>query len=262
MPTSIYVPTITEFAHGSPLEEEITMNPDSPLNPHCFEALTRSPLFKNLREETIHHMMLSFQRKTWPKNSAIGDRMRTSQRFWVLLSGRLKVYRANPETGREQTIFLLGPGDVFDVICLLDGEPHDVDATTIDDLEVLSAPLDEVRGWIERYPEFNHAFLRYLGEQIRQLEDLATDLSLYDTWTRLAKLLVTHLDPDHPQKLRLISDLSHEELASMTGSVRAVVNRHIQSLKEEGILKTGRKLLEITDLDKLLSKIEGGLGFK
>lgn len=207
-------------------------------------------------------MMPLFQRKAWPKNSAIADRMRTSERFYVLLSGRLKVSRANPETGREQTIFLLGPGDVFDVVCLLDGEPHDVDATTIDDLEVLSASLGEVRDWIERYPKFNDTFLRYLGEQIRTLEELATDLSLYDTWTRLAKLVVTHMDPEHPHKLRLISDLSHEELASMIGSVRAVVNRHIQSLKEEGILKTGRKLLEITDLDKLLSKIEGALGFK
>jgi CRP/FNR family cyclic AMP-dependent transcriptional regulator len=238
------------------------MNLDSPFYSHCFEALTRSPLFKNLDEKTIHDMMLSFQRKTWPKNSVIANRLRTSERFYVLLSGRLKVSRTNPETAREQTIFLLGPGDVFDAICLLDGKLHNVDVTTIDDLEVLSVPLDEVHDWIERYPKFNDTFLRYLGDQIRQLEELATDLSLYDTWTRLAKLIVTHLDPDPPQKLRLISDLSNEELASMIGSVRAVVNRHIQSLKEEGILKTGRKLLEITDLDKLLSKIESTLGFK
>jgi CRP-like cAMP-binding protein len=238
------------------------MKPDSPYYSHYLEVLSRSPLFRNLDEKTIQDMLLSFQRKTWGKNSVSTDTIKTSKRFYVLLSGRLKVSRTNPETGREQTIFLLGPGDVFDIICLLDGKAHDVDTSAMDDLEVLSAPLDEVRDWIERHPKFNNTFLRYLGKQVRQLEELATDLSFYDTWTRLVKLIVNHLDPDHPPKLRLISDLSHEDLASMIGSVRVVVNRHIQNLKREGILKTGRKFLEITDLDKLLSKIEGGLGFK
>jgi len=47
-----------------------------------------------------------------------------------------RVSRINPETGRELTVAsLLGPGDVFDVICLLDHREHEAVMTAVDDLE-------------------------------------------------------------------------------------------------------------------------------
>jgi len=80
----------------------------------------------------------------------------------------------------------------------------------------------------------NRTLLPYLGKQIRDLEELASDLSLHDTATRLAKLILRHLDHEsqQQQELKLINDLSNEELASMIGSVRVVVNRHLIKLKK------------------------------
>ncbi|OQX57187.1 MAG: cyclic nucleotide-binding protein, partial [Helicobacteraceae bacterium 4484_230] len=46
------------------------------------------------------------------------------EHFYIILSGRMKVYDINLESSREQTLFLLTRGDMFDTITLLDGRPH------------------------------------------------------------------------------------------------------------------------------------------
>ena len=185
----------------------------------------------------------------------------TLRRFYVIISGRMKVSQTNPDTGRELTIFLLAPGDVFDIICLLDDCEHHINVTALDDLDAISAPLHEVRGWIERHPEFNRTLLPYLGKQLRTLEELATDLTLHDTCTRLSKLILRNIDYQHTHtKLKLINDLSQEELANMIGSVRAVINRHMLQLKKDGIIETNTRHIQIKDLHSLLKKVEKGIG--
>ena len=121
------------------------MRSNSPFYSVCFNTLRLSSLFSSLDEKTLQGMLLQFHRETWMKNSPAMDSSQTIDRFYVIISGRMKVCRINPNTGRELTIFLLGPGDVFDVICLLDYKEHEVEVTAIDDLETMYVPLGDVR---------------------------------------------------------------------------------------------------------------------
>ncbi|VAW32776.1 hypothetical protein MNBD_DELTA03-1860, partial [hydrothermal vent metagenome] len=159
---------------------------------HYLNILRHTPLFSNLAGTTLAEMLASFQRQTWPKNSSMETGNSSGQFLYVIINGRVKMSRINPDSGRELTIFLMSTGDVFDVICLLDEYEHDVSLTAIDEVETLYAPMPEVRNWIEKHPEFNRAFLPYLGQQIRSLEELAADLSLHDTITRLSRLILRH----------------------------------------------------------------------
>ncbi len=181
----------------------------------------------------------------------------TMKHFYILLEGRIKVYRYNPDNNREQTLYLLGPRDMFDVLTVLDGHRHEVMTEAIDDTKALQLPIEKVREWIDRYPAFNRAFFPYMARQMRQVEELASDLSLYDTSTRLMKLLLKNIDLGSPSKhLGLLHNLPHEEIASMIGTVRHVVNRHLQQLKKEGILNIERKKLAVNNVKKLLEKVE------
>ncbi len=239
------------------------MKPDSPFYAHTLKALRQSELFGRLDEAVIQEMLLSFQRETWPKKSVVMHPEQTTRRFYVVISGRVKMTRVNPDTGREFTIFLLETGDAFDVVSLLDGKKHNVSVIALDDIEALTAPFDTIHEWIERHPSFNRGFLPYIGKLIRQLTNLASDLALLDTGTRLAKLLLMHTtqDTSYP-RLKLIHDLSHEELAGMIGSVRVVVSRYLQDLKKEGIVIARRGQLEVNKLHALVEKIENYRAFK
>ena len=114
-----------------------------------------------------------------------------------------------------------------------------------------------MRQWIETHPAFNRAFLPYLGEKMRDLENLSADLALYETVKRLARLILLQATPDLPladeDALRppLINTLSDEAMARMIGSVRVIVNRHIQDFIHMGLISTSRGRLVVHDLEKL-----------
>ncbi|MFQ5642602.1 MAG: Crp/Fnr family transcriptional regulator, partial [Thiogranum sp.] len=179
------------------------------------------------------------------------------ERFYLLIEGRLEVMRINPQTGRSITLYILGPGDGIDTVTLLNTQPHEVAPVALDDVALISVPIDAARDWIDRHPEFNRNFLPYLGEQMRRMEDLATDLALHDTMTRLARLILRHVAPQHPQSadgkfhLKLIYDLHDEALARMVGSVRQVVNRHLQHWRRQGVLHRHRFHTEVAELESL-----------
>lgn len=229
------------------------MKPDSPYFAETLSLLKSSALFSCLDEHLLKEIIGRCRRETWKRRRLL-PMEETWQRFHILLSGRVRLSRSNVETGRVITLFLLGPGDPFCLFSLLDGKPHDVMLETLDDISLLSVPMDEARRWLTAYPDFNRAMLPYLGEQMASLAGLAADLALHDTEARLARLILRHVDAastDAHVTPRLINDLPHESLADMIGSVRVVVNRQLQHWKQEGIIDAHRGHLEVEALREL-----------
>jgi CRP-like cAMP-binding protein len=218
-------------------------------------ALGESPLFCGLPDTALRDLLGAFRHETWRARSPAMTPTHTAERFYVVVAGRLKICRINPDTGREVGLLLLGPGDAFDVLRLLDGEPLAGSTQALDDLEVVSTPLRRVCAWREEHPEFDRALRPYLAQQLRSLADLASELALYDTNVRLARLILRHVAPDRSETApRPIDDLSHETLASLIGSVRVVVNRHIQELKRDGVISARRGHLAVEDLGSLVRR--------
>lgn len=181
----------------------------------------------------------------------------TQKFFYFILSGKIKISQVNTETSKEQTTHLLTRGDMFDVITLLDGEFHEYSATVLEATKIIQIPIEAVRERINTDPEFNRFFFPYLGKQMRHLENLAVDLSLYDVYHRLLRLIARNVvHTEEGLDLHLINDLSHEELATLIGTVRKVLNRNLQKLKQEGIIDVSRKKLTIQDLDALFKSLE------
>jgi len=233
------------------------MQQDSPHYTRCLKILGQSPLFASVDEALLKDMLRIFHYKTRAKGETAISPEKALDRFYIIISGRARVSVHNPENGREHVLFLVGPGDGFDLISLLDGEWHDAVATALDDMEVLSTTVQQARGWLNQHPDFNRAFLPYLGQQMHGLADQVADLSLYDTEARLARLILRNLVPDKlSQELSLLNELSQETLASMIGSVRVVVTRHLSKWKQQKVISGRRGLWTLLDLQALLEKAE------
>ena len=220
--------------------------------------LSQTKLFKGLSLDLLDDMLSHFRFESWSKGSQHNSKI-ALQRFYVILEGRMELKQMHPKTGKQITMFLLKEGDVYDVLTLLDEQEHNIIPVARDDLKLLSAPIDEVRTWVERHPEFNKNYLPYLGHCIRHREALVTDLALYEIQTRLARLILRYIPsetsyyelPGEGIDVTLLHDLSNEVLADMVGSVRQVVNRHLQFMKKEGVLHYENHHLIIDDLVKL-----------
>jgi|SRR5581483_10416746 len=223
------------------------------------DLLRQSPLFAGLEYRALQEMSDALVLEIHRGQCDILPPAQTVERFYVITRGRVKITRSNEHDGRELTLWLLGPGDGFDIVTLLDGQPHVVSAWTLEEVETLSAPVSAFRGWLERYPAFRGAVHHFVAKQLREVTELAGSLALHDTMTRLAHLLLRHFDVATSAGragVNLIRDLSHDELASMIGSVRVVVNRLLARLKKESVIELDNGRLGVVNLKRLLRHAE------
>lgn len=223
---------------------------------HDLKMLQRSPLFGALDETSLQRMLQQFQPESWHPGETwpTGHEL---QRFCVVTKGQLELTYTHPQTGRTATLFVLQPGDGFDVVTLFDGMRNDLAPVALTTVELLSVPIPAVRNWIETHPNFNRALSLYLSKELRALQEFATDLVFHNTTTRLCKLILQHVTPTTQEvddtliAALTINDLSQEAMARMIGSSRVVVNRALNQLKGRGYISTRRGHLRVHDLNGL-----------
>jgi len=176
--------------------------------------------------------------------------------FYIVLKGKIKSFQINLETSKEQTLFIYRHGDMLDTLILLDGNSHDVLYEVLENSDLLELPIEKVREWLKTNRQFNQHFFPYIASQLRQREELASDLSLYNTFDRLSKLLIQNMNPNDKQHYQLLQNLSKTEIANLLGTVRHVVERHLKELQEDNIIENSRKNIYIKDIEKLLKSSE------
>lgn len=219
-------------------------------------ALRRSPLFTGVDEPTLKRLLASLSEEAWQPRRQIMGPADSLERFRLIVSGRVKIVRSNCLDGRELTLWLLGPGDGFDMVSLLDGRAHEVSAWSLTPVRTLAAPLAVWSGWLRWLRPLDLAAHRYSAAKLREVEQLTTDLALHDTSTRLANLLLRHFDGSQPN---LLHDLPQRELAAMIGSVRGVVSRVLARMQADGMVQLHGGTVRGIDLQRLLRRAEHDL---
>lgn len=180
----------------------------------------------------------------------------TQKYFYFVMSGKIKIYDIDFETSKEQTLYMLTFGDMFDVVSLLDGEPNEYISEVLEDTHLIQLPIHDVKEMMLQDEKFRHFFYAYVASQLKSMEDLAVSLSFYDVYQRVVHLFTRFTRSNNGKKeLHVINNLNHDELASMVGTVRKVLNRTLQKLKKDGIIDISRKNIHIKNFQKLLDKL-------
>lgn len=228
------------------------MNHKGGINDFGFKTISNNILFKDFEKKLLLEIASNFVEEKWPAHTC-SSCYQLNHKFHIIISGRLKIFMTDEETGREFTLFLLSKNDFFDVISLIEECNHKIYYESLEDVRMLSISTLTMRQWLKKYPMLNQRLLPYIGKQLISVEEYAVNHTLFEIPTRLARLILKNLNHES-KKVEFINDLSNEEIANLIGSTRAVVNRHFQDFKNEGILKIGRKRMEVTNLPLLLKK--------
>ena len=94
-------------------------------------------------------------------------------------TGRVKLALTSTE-GREVILDVLGPGEVFGELALLDGEPRSADAVTVEHTELLLLQRDEFVRFLHARPEVAINLLGVLSRRIRRDTQLVQDAAFLD----------------------------------------------------------------------------------
>ncbi|NNC50760.1 MAG: Crp/Fnr family transcriptional regulator [Flaviramulus sp.] len=218
----------------------------------CFKSILKSDFFSDIPTRSINELLNNSALENWPKKTCFISNDNIQNKFHVLISGQIKAYNYDFKNDRRFTLFLLKENDLFDVFSLYKKIEHNIHYEALKDSLILSIPVYKMKQWVLKNPSINTGLMAYTLNRILVLENFINDVVLENTFTRLTKLFLKYLDKS-TKKFTMINDLSHDELAQLIGTTRAVLNRHIQVFKDEGIIEVGRNSTQLKDYNKLLS---------
>ncbi len=219
-----------------------------------YKIMSTSPLFSGIDPQSMKNMLSVMRSDRWPRGYQL-ESQQLKHRFYILLKGRVKVSRYHVASGRELILFLLGPGEAINGLNVIDNGRNDLQISAMDDVEVLSTSLDKWAEWTGQHQSLQKAMAEIENKQFERLSDLASELAFDNTMTRLSSLLLRYLNHSN-YTLKIIHDLSQEELAHMIGTVRPVVARLLGELRREGVIGIFSGKIDVLNQKSLKEKAE------
>ncbi len=189
------------------------------------------------------------------KNSTIFDSDNSLKWFYIIINGKVKIYDINFNTDREQTLYLLIRGDMFDLITLLDSNSHELAVDILESGSAIRFPIDKVREWMRINITFEQLIYRYIAMQMRNLEELSLDLSLRETKERLLKLILKNFETIDQRGVDMLHNLSRSEIANLIGTVRHIIDKHLKSLKNDNIIDIENRKISLKNAKKVLDML-------
>ena len=202
--------------------------------------LARLALFRGFVAEDLDLVAAYMVRTRYARGEVIFRRGEPGRAIYVVEEGWVKIALGSP-AGKEQTVALLGPGDFFGELAVLDGEPRSADAVALEPVVLLVLLREDLRRDLEARPRIAVQLLAALSRRLRTADGVIADAAFLDVSGRLAstllRLAATEQHAGTEAGAVLGPRLSQTELASLVGATRESVGRCLLAFERGGLIR-------------------------
>ena len=210
------------------------------------ELLRSVPLFTELSDLDVTSLSRLASRRRCPKDTVVFFENEEGDSVFMILEGRIKVTILGDD-GREIILSMLGPGDFFGEMALLDNEPRSATAIAVEDTELLSLHRTDFQSVMGNNPAISAALIKVLSTRLRRANHQISTLALLDVYGRVARVI---LDMAREEGRRLkdgriaFRRATHQEIANRIGTTRETVTRMLKDLERQGLIRVeGREIV-------------------
>jgi len=176
------------------------------------------------------------RRKKFKKNEILYEQGEISSRFYFVIKGlvQISIFRVD---GSEVVLELMGPDTICGEGSAFDGLPRFSSAVAIEDTEAIEFDTSKMTEIFRQHPEFATSLLRVTSLKQRVVAIRLKHLASREPQERIMELLTRLEDMfaiDHPKGRLLVTHVTHEQIAAMTGTSRVTVTRTLQRLRDQG----------------------------
>lgn len=200
-------------------------------------ALAMIGLFGQLSADELDELTHQMQRQEFTRGQLIFSQGDPGDGLYILTRGRVAISRRGPD-GDELILALCGPGDHFGELALFDDEPRSAGAAAVERSSILFLGRAAFRAFLETHPAAVLVCLESIVQQFRRCTDLVDEIALLDVRGRLASRLLKL--GEQAVSRGTASDgqfrITQQQLASMIGTTRESVNKHLGAFIDEGTI--------------------------
>lgn len=216
-------------------------------------SLCDTPFFRDLPQSTVEAALAHVVTRQHPANRVILLENDWGTSVYFILSGWVKIRTYNID-GKEVTLNILGPGELFGEMAPLEEVPRSTDVITLTPAVVANMPAADFVHLVNTEPQAGIRLAKLMARRLRQL-NRRLRLRESDSTSRVADILLFLADGQGRQSAEglEIPNLPHRELSSLSGMARETVTRVLGKLERKGIIRRRQDSLCITDLRALES---------
>jgi len=171
-------------------------------------------------------------RKSYPRNSTIINAGDPTDALYIVISGRLKVMMSDDE-GREVILAILGQGEFFGEMGLIDEAPRSATVIAIEPCELLTINKMDFKKCLAENFEIGVGVMKGLVKRLREADKKIGSLALMDVYGRVARLLMEMAETVDGQRV-VVKKLPKQDIAKMIGASREMVSRVMKDLQTSG----------------------------
>lgn len=225
-------------------------------------ALQAVPFFANLSDDHAAELAKALVPRRFGRDQVIFHLGDPGGLLYVISRGKVKISHATPD-GQEVVLAILGTGDFFGELALIDDAPRSATAVALEATETWTLHREEFVHYLEDNPDFALHVLKTLARHIRRLNIQLADIFFLDLPGRLARTLLNLADQygKHTVDGTVIElSLTQTDLAEMTGATRVSVNKALGRFRRSGWIRVSGRQVTIVDRPALegLIEVSGG----
>ena len=226
------------------------------MDQRLYEALKDVPVFREVDPAGLTELARLARARICRPHEVVVRQGDQGDCVFIISTGFLKVCVAGP-SGSMSTLCVVGPGEIFGELSLLDGGPRSATVTAITRADLVALDREPFLELLASRPRVAIAIMEVLARRVRRLSERSDDLTGMRVGSRLAKQLLllaeNHAHQLGPTRLRLGVKLSQRELGELVGATRESVNKNLSALRDGGAVADDGGYVVITNLDLLRS---------
>lgn len=173
--------------------------------------------------------------------------------LYLLDQGRVRLFKHSPQ-GRNLTLSIVEPGDLFGEMGLFAGGRHESHAQALSDGFLYAIPRRHLQFFLEQDPSLAVLVMENLGQRLETVERRLGDLVFKSVPQRLAALLLdlagpTALSGSGPA--RLPHHYTHQQLADMINTHRETVTKVVNRFRDDQLVDVDRREIVLLDMERL-----------
>ena len=222
-------------------------------------VLRKHPIFADLEPEALDQLCRYAKHVTFKRGALIASKGDPGNSLYAVISGTVKISISSPD-GRNAILNLIGPGEIFGEIAVLDGAPRSADATANTNCELFIIDRRDFLPFVRSQPALAMKFIELLCARLRRTSEQVEQLILKDLPGRLASALLglaaqRKLDPAS----RTIS-ITQQEIGEMVGMTRESINKQLGAWAARKWVRLEHGAVVVLDANSLRELAETGSG--
>lgn len=208
------------------------------------------PIFNHLEVTQMDEIMQAVQGASYKKGEIIYHAGEKSDALYIVNRGQIKIYRLS-ESGKEQIVRILNPGDFTGELALFQEKVHEAFAEAMVDTQICLIRRGTLHELLLKYPTISLKILTEFSNRLDTAEKQTTRFATEKVETRIALFLAECIDAEKSSIIHL--PMSKKDLASYLGTTPETLSRRLREFEAEGFIKQrGQREIEMIDLDGLL----------